>query len=219
MRDFIRTLKGYSGYIFGGIAFDGYRRTLNTSDLNRVIEESTSRLEKKISYMDKLRAQIEIDKDKITGYENKQVSIKGRIIEYMEQLKVNKAKLVEYSQKPETNDVLIQEVHRQSVDIMEKVTEELKDLEVTTNLEQATLEATIQKISDSSSSTNEFVSGHLESINTIFSELSTAQLGAIGHILIGIGIYYSVANIASAYYGDKLITYFKLEIKYPRLAK
>jgi hypothetical protein len=44
-------------------------------------------------------------------------------------------------------------------------------------------------------------------------------MGALGHILLGIGIYYSAVNIATAFYGDKLIVYFKLEDKYPRLAK
>ena len=58
-----------------------------------------------------------------------------------------------------------------------------------------------------------------ETINEILSNLSTAQLGAIGHILLSVGIVYSVMNIASGYYGDKLITYFNLERKYPRLAK
>lgn len=53
----------------------------------------------------------------------------------------------------------------------------------------------------------------------MFSELSTAQLGALGHILLAIGIYYCVFSIATIYYGDILIKYFNLEIKYPRLAK
>ena len=53
----------------------------------------------------------------------------------------------------------------------------------------------------------------------MLSNLSTAQMGALAHILFGISLYYIVMNIASAYYGDKLIIYFKLEEKYPRLAK
>lgn len=38
-------------------------------------------------------------------------------------------------------------------------------------------------------------SDYLDKVNGIFSELSTAQLGAIGHIFLGIGIYYSVVLI------------------------
>lgn len=49
--------------------------------------------------------------------------------------------------------------------------------------------------------------------------MSTAQMGALGHILLSVGIYYCVMNIAMAYYGEKLIIYFKLENKYPKLAK
>ena len=59
----------------------------------------------------------------------------------------------------------------------------------------------------------------IESINSLFSELSTAQLGAIGHILAAIAIYYCIVTIAVAYYGDQLITRFNLETRYPRLAR
>ena len=37
--------------------------------------------------------------------------------------------------------------------------------------------------------------------------------------LVSISIYYCILGIASSYYGDKLIIYFKLEEKYPRLAR
>jgi hypothetical protein len=36
---------------------------------------------------------------------------------------------------------------------------------------------------------------------------------------VSISIYYCVLGIAVSYYGDRLIIYFKLEEKYPRLAK
>jgi chromosome segregation ATPase len=219
MKDLIQKLKSYSGYIFGGIAIDSYRRTMNTEELNRVIQESATRLETKVSYIERLRAKLHISQDKITGLETKTVSIKGRILEYMEQINANKAKLVEYNQSPEENKELIDVVHRQSVDIMGRLSSELQELEETVGLEQQVLEITLKKIEEASSSTTEFMSDYLDKINTIFSELSTAQLGAIGHIFLCIGIYYSVTNIASAYYGDKLIIYFKLETRYPRLAR
>jgi hypothetical protein len=54
---------------------------------------------------------------------------------------------------------------------------------------------------------------------SLFAKLSSAQQGALAHIFSSLAVYYSAMNIASAYYGDKLIEYFKLETKYPRLAR
>jgi hypothetical protein len=218
MKELIQRLKIFGGIILGGVALDGYRWTMNTEDLNRVIQDSANRLESKISYIDMLRAKLHISQNKITGLETKTVSIKGRILEYLEQININKAKLVEYNQSPEKNKELIDVVHRQSIDLLDRVSSEILELEETVGLEKQTLEATLKQI-ENSDNIAEFISDYFEKINAVFSELSTAQLGAIAHIFFCISLYYCVSSIASAYYGDKLIIYFNLETKYPRLAK
>ena len=71
----------------------------------------------------------------------------------------------------------------------------------------------VDKINRSGSNNN--------SLNNIFdfSSYTTAELGAISHIFACIFIFGCLFDIAVAYYGDYLIIYYKLEEKYPRLAK
>jgi hypothetical protein len=55
-------------------------------------------------------------------------------------------------------------------------------------------------------------------INGIFNFLdsyTTAQLGALGHILACLFIFGCLSDIAIAFYGDFLINYYNLEKKYP----
>ena len=59
----------------------------------------------------------------------------------------------------------------------------------------------------------------LNKITEFLASYSTEQLGAISHILACITIFGCILNITIAYYGDFLLIYFKLEEKYPRLAK
>ena len=51
------------------------------------------------------------------------------------------------------------------------------------------------------------------------STLSIEQVGALGHIILLSWILYTILNIIAIYYGDILIRYFKLEEKYPKIAK
>jgi hypothetical protein len=50
------------------------------------------------------------------------------------------------------------------------------------------------------------------------SSLPLEKVGALGHILLCIGMLLSVGTIIFVFYGDFLINYFKLEEKYPKLA-
>lgn len=60
---------------------------------------------------------------------------------------------------------------------------------------------------------------YFEKFQSLLDTLSTQQLGALAHILFALVICSCAFNTAIAYYGDMLIIYFKLESKYPRLAK
>ena len=53
----------------------------------------------------------------------------------------------------------------------------------------------------------------------IFSNYSTAEIGAIAHIIASIFILYILFNILLIVYGDALIVYLNLENKYPSFAK
>lgn len=51
------------------------------------------------------------------------------------------------------------------------------------------------------------------------STLTTTQVGAVAYIIISLTIIFLLINILLAHYGDKIIYYFKLEEKYPKLSK
>ena len=57
----------------------------------------------------------------------------------------------------------------------------------------------------------------VENWRDFLSLLTTEQVGALGHILLSIGMLFSIFNILSILFGDFLITYFNLEKKHPRL--
>ena len=66
---------------------------------------------------------------------------------------------------------------------------------------------------------NSGLNDFINSINNFLSSLSHEQLGAVLHISGSIAILYCVISIISIIFGDRLIIYFKLEEKYPKLAK
>lgn len=74
-------------------------------------------------------------------------------------------------------------------------------------------------LKDDSDTTNNLISDFWGNIQNFFNSLTTTELGAVVHVLVGISVYFALFNMISAICGDFLITYFKLETKYPKLAK
>lgn len=61
---------------------------------------------------------------------------------------------------------------------------------------------------------SEFISEYYKFLDL----LSTPQKGALIHILINISILFCLFNLIGVFYGDKLIGFFNLEEKYPKLS-
>ena len=62
---------------------------------------------------------------------------------------------------------------------------------------------------------NDIINAYREFLTT----LTTAEVGALAHILICIVILLSLFSIISIFIGDSITRYFKLEEKFPRLAR
>lgn len=71
--------------------------------------------------------------------------------------------------------------------------------------------------SPSNSETNKFL-GNFD-FHNFLSGMSTLELGAVVHISASLFILFSLGSIISIIFGDELIKLFKLEEKYPRLAR
>jgi hypothetical protein len=92
------------------------------------------------------------------------------------------------------------------------------------NKSNSTLQDILEKIASSSSgsSSNNFVDSFnslLENYKSFLSTLNVEQLNAIVNFWGLIFLVACLISIAAIFYGDYLIKYFNLEVKYPRLAK
>jgi hypothetical protein len=66
---------------------------------------------------------------------------------------------------------------------------------------------------------NNYIGSYFDFLNNFLSNLTLLQKGAVAHIIASIFIIFCLFSILSAVFGDFLITYFKLEEKWPKLAK
>ena len=101
------------------------------------------------------------------------------------------------------------------------------DITESVNKTNSILDEIMKLISDTTSGTSSSI-GIINnfSLNDIYNQyiqfistLNTVQVGAIAYILVSITIIFLLTNILLAHYGDKIINYFKIEIKYPKLSK
>uniref|UniRef100_UPI00315CABF2 hypothetical protein n=1 Tax=Leucopaxillus giganteus TaxID=1167592 RepID=UPI00315CABF2 len=63
------------------------------------------------------------------------------------------------------------------------------------------------------------INNFVDNFNNYLSSLSSIELGAVAHTLASFTILLCLLSILSAYYGDRLIRYFNLEVRFPKLAK
>ena len=216
MKDLVQRLRTFTTIMTTSLALDGYRRSVLNDDATQKFLDASENLVKQHKSLELLRLKVQISLDKANILDVKTVGVKGRISEYMDQLLKNFKKIEELATDPEKNQKQIDTITRDSLVIFNRASIEIEDLSVSAHTEEIDLTKTLQSIADSDTKA-EFMG--ISDITSFFSELSTAQLGAIGHILAALAIYYCVMTILGAYYGDKLITYFNLETRYPRLAR
>lgn len=113
---------------------------------------------------------------------------------------------------------MIEAIQVEAEKIVERLSCEVEELAETKVKKSLELEDILKSISDNTD-VSKFTDDLLENFYSMLSNISATQMGALAHILFGISLYYIAINIATAYYGDKIIIYFKLEENYPRLSK
>ena len=65
----------------------------------------------------------------------------------------------------------------------------------------------------------DFVRGLYESWNVILSQLTQFQIGALAHLLSSILILMCLSSVIAIIYSEYLLTYLKIEEKYPRIGR
>lgn len=171
--------------------------------------------EEKLKMLDQMQSKVELREDSISIAVAKVEAMKGRLEEKIREYTKNTERLEEYQKDPENNATMIEEVKRESIDIADKISTELSEFtkSIAPNIDG------ISKGSSDVENSSKFISDSLERFQNYLSSLSTVEQGAIASILFSISIYYCATSIATLYYGDRIIIYFKLEEKYPRLAR
>lgn len=212
-KEIINKIKNITSITVMAMSMDAYRRTVDSDKIGRKLIELTTEAEEKMKKLDAMKSTLTSKEDKLTFIQSKLVGIQGRVQHLIEQLRKNKNRIDEYSESPEDNSELIETIERESIEILNRISTEITELNNNSGLDEV-----IESISNAGSS-NQLLDNYFEQINSILSNLSSAQLGALGHIFCALSLYYCVISIASSYYGDALIVKLKLEERYPRIAR
>lgn len=220
MKEFIQKVRNYVPVILGAMTVDGYRRTVLSDNVTKRYESATNDLENTNIKLDNLYSELLEKKQSVSVLDAKDIAIRSRIEELLESFRKAIERIKEYREnvsEGQNNQSMIDAIQQEAEKIVERVSCEIEELNITKSRKSVELEDLLKSISNDSN--NQLLDNFIENFNSILSNLSTAQIGALGHILLAIGIYYSAVNIGTAFYGDKILFYFKLEDKYPRLAK
>ncbi len=226
IKDIVVRGRTISGLVLTGIAIDSYRRTLQNDAVIRDFYLAKESFDERLAKVDQIKEGLVYTKDKYTFINTKLNAGTDRISEWIMAIKKSEEdiKLLAEKNIDGNNNTLIETKTRESWEIIsKKIIPELTDLKDSLSTSQVDLveskiETVVKTIFDSTDS-NHFTDEFLAKFQSLLDTLSSQQLGALVHILFSLIICSCVVNTAIAYYGDMLIIYFKLESKYPRLAK
>jgi hypothetical protein len=215
------------------ITYDSYRRLINNQD----VLQSQATLNKKQENLTELILQLEQKLDNIALSNNLSKEANTELIikinDQIETLKSSKANVqnlkVGYEKYlnlkneckdpdllPDINNNL--EIYRQAYQTaMEKFHDNLYNNNVNTI---KNLEDTISKLETISKDiSNKFLDGYFQNFQDFINTLNVIELGALLHIICNFIILFSLFNILTTILGLKIIEYFDLENKFPRIAK
>lgn len=135
-------------------------------------------------------------------------------VEVLEQKLRNSVELKRELQAKYSENSEDSSIKDQIVEVMDKDVEIQKIYESVNNK----FDSFINKINTLLNNSNN-KSQYLDSLQSFFEGLNYEQNLAIVHISGSIFIIFSLMNIISIFYGDRLILFFDLENKYPKIAK
>lgn len=231
MKNFKTYLKTFGTGLMFVISADGYRRTVFNDNKNketeRVIEET---IRKSTELSNKLNAQIEQNVINNTEIESKLNQIKIGLDKIKQKVDVLNSISTEPTPTAKVEGVVDTlphplpgsvEVVKQSTAGINSINESLKDEAVKVN---SIIDKVLEFINSSNNNSNfgpseQLFQDLLNQYNQFFDSLTIIQKGALVHTLFCIALLFCIFDILVAYYSDKIIVYFKLETKYPKLAK
>lgn len=203
-KDIFKYVTGIAGSI---ITLDSYRRSVLNDNNNELLNEAKKlhklALEKEASANNMANETADL-------YSNLSTKILGsedRLKDLLSNLNVSIDKIKKLKERTDTES-LVKTEGTEIVEFQSKILNEVRSLH-----------SDILRLMSDSSSKSSFLDNPFDDLRNYLSTLSTPEIGAVAHLFIAVTIYFCVINIMTAYFGDSLIIYFKLESKYPKLAR
>lgn len=195
------------------VALDGYRRTVQSDHAVKVALDAHKNAEQILEAAEKLSHSTTLKEEAVTKLTTEVTGSIARIqteatkaTEYVNKL-VDLGVTDNVTTAPEVVNL------RNSIDIcLTTVSSEVQKILSASN-------EVSKGISTSDTGKNSLVKDYFYNLQTYLDSLTTQQMGAVAHIIFAVTIIFCTINISSAYYGDTLITYLKIEDKLPRLAR
>lgn len=139
-----------------------------------------------------------------------------RVLEHYEKIKTNNERLKNYNEESEADQTIIESIRRDSVEILDRISTEIAEYGESIDKD---LNIVLKSIDEDQTKLVGSFNDVLNNFQSYLDMLSTDQKGALAHLLFAITIIYLAWSIFIVYYADRLIIYFKLEEKYPRLTR
>jgi hypothetical protein len=202
----MKNLKTYFKHIGStlmiAMSADGYRITvindIKNTETDKVIQETVRR---STELSNKLTEQMEQNVINNTEIESSLNNIKNGLETI--QKKVDVLNTIE-------TDKSVSNIQQASIDSLKEEAVKVNNV----------IDKVLEFINSSSNNSNNLTfQDVLDNYYQFFDSLTLIQKGAFAHTLFCIGILFCIYDILVAYYSNKLILYFNLENKYPRLAK
>jgi hypothetical protein len=216
-----KEISRYGSVIVGAVTLDGYRRGLVSDSITNKINEFREQME---------------------TCERKSVELKDRTTDFLNNIEESNAKIVKVSSEISNS---IESIKHQaellktkmgiinnpeiSSDVKLTMTKEVDSINDSLLIKSKIHSEVVSKASNtldeltknngSTSTSSNVLEDLWINFNDFISNASTAELGAIGHISMSIAILFCLGSLVSVFYGDTLIIKFKLEERFPRLAK
>lgn len=220
LKNILTNASKYLSLPLAALTIDGYIETLKNKT---VIKKYETELNRNKELQDKVTSLYE---DKVTGE-----GIKTQIIETATRrsesldLAKNEVKEIKQISADLKNSNLNEESRSNLIDKLDNQVDKFSDTLTEANNHLEKIIKIITSPKDGSSTNNytnsifEFIQWYRSSIDDILSHLTLAQQGALTHITVSLVIFFCLLSLVFIYTGDWLIKKFKIEERYPRLAK
>lgn len=212
MKDILNKVKTVTLITTSIMTVDGWMKSRSSAKTNQILEDVLKHNEDRLQKMDAMKSVMEIRDDKSNAIFVKLNSTYSRVLEHYKELQKNESRIKTYSE--DTESTIIEEIRRDSVEILNKISVEISEFESNSGTE---LDNVIKSIGGVDPT--KLVDNLLTNFQSYLDTLTTDQQGALAHLLFSLTMIYLAWSIFTLYYADKMIIYFNLEEKYPRIAR